>query len=77
MEYLGEQKIFFRDQKHFFFGYLYFAKGDAITIRQKEEVSGIMWLKKEELEALKDNCNYDSVIAFDEILKRASEKGLI
>ena len=42
-------------------------------MRQQEEVSGVMFIEESEVLRLQDNCNYDSVVAFKEILKRARE----
>ncbi len=61
----------------FLFAYLFLALGDGITVRQPEEVSGIMYLQAEELLQLQDNFTDDSITAFLEILKRSREQGLI
>ena len=62
---------------HFFYGYLYLAIADVITVRQASEVSGVMFIDKEDVLKQAKNCNYDSVVAFKEILKRAKAKGII
>lgn len=62
---------------HFFYGYLYLAIADVITVRQASEVSGVMFLSKDDVLKQAQNCNYDSVVAFREILKRAEDKGII
>ena len=76
-EALGKKQIFYADKKHFLYAYLYFAKGDVITSRQKEEVSGIMYLDKEDVLSLGNNATADALEAFSEILSRASERNLI
>ncbi|MGN1281522.1 MAG: NUDIX domain-containing protein [Succinivibrio sp.] len=62
---------------HFFFGYLYLCITDCITTRQESEVSGVMFLDEKNVLLQESNCNYDSVAAFKEILKRAREKKII
>mgnify|MGYP003015317816 FL=1 len=62
---------------HFFYGYLYLAIADVITVRQASEVSGVMFIDKEDVLKQAKNCNYDSVVAFKEILKRSKAKGII
>ncbi len=62
---------------YFFYGYLYLAIADVITVRQASEVSGVMFIDKEDVLKQAKNCNYDSVVAFKEILKRAKAKGII
>ncbi len=74
---LGKLRIPYRDGVHFLFGYLYLAKSSAITVRQQEEVMGIMLLGRSEVEKLMDSCTWDSQIAFKEILKRADEHKLL
>lgn len=66
-----------RKSDHFFYGYLYLAIADVITVRQASEVSGVMFLCKEDVLKQAQNCNYDSVVAFSEILRRAQAKGII
>lgn len=61
----------------YLFGYLFLAKGDAITRRQESEVSGIMYLYEDDIMRLEDNFAPDSLKAFKEILRRAREQGLI
>lgn len=73
--YLGEFKI--PSPPLFVFGCLFFCRSDGITVRQESEVSGIMYLKKEDLDNLRDNFAPDSYEAFNEILKRASDRGLL
>lgn len=68
LERLGAFKIPSGDL--FLYGYLYYAVADAITRRQASEVSGIMYLKEDELLALRDNFAPDSLVAFEEILRR-------
>ena len=70
---LGTLRIDGKTDIHFFYGYLYLCVADAITVRQQEEVSGVMFIEESEVLRLQDNCNYDSVVAFKEILKRARE----
>ena len=70
---LGTLRIDGKTDNHFFYGYLYLCVADAITVRQQEEVSGVMFIEESEVLRLQDNCNYDSVVAFKEILKRARE----
>ena len=72
---LGFEKIPSGDL--FIYGYLCFAKGDAITVRQASEVSGIMYLSINELLKLEDNCVQDSVYAFKHSVRMAKERGLI
>ena len=74
---LGKLRIPYLDGVHFLFGYLYLAKSSAITVRQQEEVMGIMLLGRSEVEKLMDSCTWDSQIAFKEILKRADEHKLL
>lgn len=77
-QYLGKQVIPYQFRSEsFVMAYLFIAQGDFISVRQKSEVSGIMYLSVAELRKLKDSCTYDSVIAFEEIIKRATEQGLI
>ena len=54
---------------------LCFAKGDAITVRQESEVSGILYLKEEELLKLENCCVPDSLYAFKKILEKARKQG--
>ena len=70
---LGFEKIPSGDL--FLYGYLCFAKGDAITVRQESEVSGILYLKEEELLKLENCCVPDSLYAFKKILEKAREQG--
>lgn len=63
--------------RSFLFGYLFLAVGDGITVRQASEVSGIMYLNLQEMRRLTACFATDSITAFDEILKRAKEKGLL
>ncbi len=74
---LGLMKIMWADGQHFFYGYLYLAITDSITVRQQSEVSGIMYLNKTELMKLKDVCARDSVVAFEEIIKRAQDSNYL
>ena len=74
---LGSYRINYQSGKGFLFAYLFLAKSDAITVRQKEEVSGIMLLTEDELKTLYPSCTYDSVLAFDEIVKRAKQRNLL
>ncbi|MGN0901689.1 MAG: NUDIX domain-containing protein [Succinivibrio sp.] len=74
---LGTFKLIGKLGKHFIYAYLYLAKGDCVTVRQESEVSGVMYLKPDELLKLSDSTSYDSVVAFREILKRAKEQELI
>ena len=80
--YKGEiplETLRIEDEKtdHFFYGYLYLAIADVITVRQASEVSGVMFIDKEDVLKQAKNCNYDSVVAFKEILKRAKAKGIM
>lgn len=74
---LGTLKIIYANGRDFLIAYLYLVRTDAVTVRQKSEVSGILCLKREEIAKLKNCCVRDSVIAFEEILRRAGEKGLL
>lgn len=74
---LGKIIIPYQSGKGFVIGYLFLARGDFISIRQHSEVSGIMLLNTKELDKLKSSCTYDSFIAYQEILHRAHESGLI
>ncbi len=73
----GPYKIISKSGMRFFYGYLYLAITDSITVRQKSEVSGILYLGEDDLLRLADSTSYDSVVAFKEIVRRAKEKGLI
>ncbi|MBQ9275520.1 MAG: NUDIX domain-containing protein [Succinivibrio sp.] len=73
---LGVQQVMYADGVHFLMAYLYFARADCITVRQKSEVSGLMYLTREELLALSHDCTYDSVQVFREIISRAEDLGL-
>ncbi|WP_406018816.1 NUDIX domain-containing protein [Succinivibrio sp.] len=73
----GPYKIISKSGMRFFYGYLYLAITDSITVRQKSEVSGILYLSEEDVLRLADSTAYDSVVAFKEIVKRAKEQGLI
>ena len=48
-----------------------------LTVRQSSEVSGIMYLTPEEMRAMAPNFAVDSVTAFEEILRRAREQGVL
>jgi|SRR5574344_353659 isopentenyldiphosphate isomerase len=74
---LGTYKIESNNGKHFFYAYLYLAKGDCLTVRQASEVSGVMFIDESEIFRLKDSTSYDSVVAFKEILQRARDKKII
>ena len=63
--------------EHFLYAYLYLAVADAITVRQESEVSGIMYVPYSEIVRLQDSCNFDSVTALTEIIKRAKDRKLI
>jgi len=73
----GPHKIISKSGMRFFYGYLYLAVTDSITVRQKSEVSGILYLSAEDLLLLADSTAYDSVVAFKEILRRAQEQGIL
>ena len=73
---LGKLRVDYKSGRGFLYAYLYLVKSDAVTIRQKEEVSWIMLLSAKELEALGASCTYDSLKVFEEILKRAARQGL-
>lgn len=73
--FLGTEKI--ESGKTFIYGYYYFVKGDFITKRQKEEVSGIMYLKYDEMERIKDSFVPDSYYAFKRILEKAQKLNLV
>ena len=75
-EFLGVKKIPYQDGVHFLMAYLFFAKGDALTIRQKSEVSGIMYLKEDEVYKLASSTTYDAMDAFTSILQKAKSRGL-
>lgn len=77
--FLGTQRIDYprNDPKFFLFGYLFIAAGDVLTVRQSSEVSGIMYLTPEEMRAMAPNFAVDSVTAFEEILRRAREQGVL
>ncbi len=70
-------KIRWKDGVHFLYAYLYFARGDSLTVRQKSEVSGLMFLTEDELLKLRQSCTSDSVKAFLEILMRARDRNLL
>lgn len=74
---LGKLIIHHDDFRGFTMAYLYLAKGSFISKRQASEVSGIMLLAPSELDKLKDACVGDSFIAYQEIMKRARDKGII
>ncbi|MBU3844681.1 MAG: NUDIX domain-containing protein [Candidatus Anaerobiospirillum pullicola] len=74
---LGKMAIPYKSGTSFVMAYLYIARGSFITMRQQSEVSGIMLLHTKELARLKDSCTYDSFIAYEEILHRAHEAGII
>ncbi|MGN0909331.1 MAG: NUDIX domain-containing protein [Succinivibrio sp.] len=76
-EPLGKMRLPYRDGVHFLYAYLYLAKSPRVTIRQRDEVMGIMMLSKDELERLLGSCTWDSQIAFREIMRRARERGLL
>lgn len=73
---LGTFRIPYKSGRGFVYAYLYLAVVDAVTVRQADEVSGIMMLKGDEVAKIFDSCTYDSVIAFEEILRRARQAGL-
>ena len=73
---LGKIAFEHHDFDGFTMAYLYLLQGDFITVRQASEVSGIMYLSPEELTLLKDQCTVDSYRAFEEILRRARERGI-
>lgn len=78
LQYLGKQIIPYQKRSEsFVMAYLFIAQGDFTSVRQKSEVSGIMYLTPSELRSLKASCTYDSVIAFEEALKRATEQGYL
>ena len=74
---LGKMRVDYQSGRGFLFAYLYFVKTTAISIRQKEEVSGIMMLNAAELRILGESCTYDSLKVFNEILSRAQKQNLI
>ena len=74
---LGTYKIISKSRQMFFYGYLYLAKGDCITVRQPSEVSGVMFVDESEITRLAESTSYDSVVAFKEIMRRAREKNLL
>ena len=74
---LGKLLIPYQSKQSFLIGYLYLARGNFLSIRQKSEVSGIMLLNTEELSKLQSSSTYDSFIAYQEILHRAHEAGVI
>lgn len=74
---LGKMRVDYQSGRGFLFAYLYLLKTTAISIRQKEEVSGIMFLSIKELRALADSCTYDSLKVFNEIIARAKKENLI
>lgn len=73
---LGKIAFEHSDFDGFTMAYLYLLQGDFITARQASEVSGIMYLSPEELTRLKDKCTIDSFRAFEEITRRARERGI-
>ena len=77
LHYLGKQAIPYQFRDSFVMAYLFMAQGDFISVRQKSEVSGIMYLSCDQLRALQSSCTYDSVRAFEEIITRAHEQGLL
>ncbi len=74
---LGKIKVPYKSGRGFLYAYLYLAKSDAITIRQKEEVSGIMMLSFDELVKLADACTYDSILVFKDIVAKATAQGYL
>lgn len=74
---LGKLLIPYQSRTSFLIGYLYLARGNFLTIRQKSEVSGILLLNHQELEKLQQSCTYDSFIAYQEIMHRAQQAGLL
>lgn len=74
---LGKLLIPYLSGKGFVMAYLFIALGNPITRRQKSEVSGVMSLSAAEIVALKPVVVRDSLIAFDEIIKRAREQGIL
>ncbi len=74
---LGKIKVPYKSGRGFLYAYLYLAKSDAVTVRQKEEVSGIMMLSYDELLRLSDACTYDSIQVFKEIVARAGAQGYL
>ena len=71
-KFLGTMRIDYpkHHPRSFLFAYLFIAKGDAITVRQREEVSGIMYLTATDVVRLEHNFTTDSVTAFNEIIRR-------
>lgn len=74
---LGKMVIPYLSGKGFVMAYLFLAIGDPITRRQKSEVSGLLSLTSEELDAIQSVVVRDSMIANKEIIKRAREKNLL
>ncbi len=74
---LGKIKVPYKSGRGFLYAYLYLAKSDAITTRQKEEVSAIMMLSYEELVKLSDACTYDSILVFKDIVAKAKAQGYL
>lgn len=74
---LGKMVIPYLSGKAFVMAYLFLAVGDPITKRQKSEVSGVMSLTLSEIEALRPVVVRDSLIALQEIIKRAQDKGIV
>lgn len=66
-----------RKSGSFFVACMFLARGDAITVRQASELSGIMYLTYEEIMALEDDFTSDSIIALKEILRRAEGRNLL
>lgn len=77
--FLGTLRIDYprHNPRSFLFAYLFLALGDGITLRQPEEVSGIMYLHESDLLQLQENFTDDSITAWQEILRRSREQRLI
>ncbi|MCR5537137.1 MAG: NUDIX domain-containing protein [Succinivibrio sp.] len=73
---LGVYKHIWADGQHFHFGYLYYARTRAVTVRQRSEVSGLLCLTEQEVLSLSNCCVGDSLVCFKEILARARAQGL-
>lgn len=72
----GPARIFYADGKHFLFGYLYLARGHFITVRQRSEVSALLYLTAAELDRLAPCCTADARQAFKLTCERARRAGL-
>ena len=78
-KFLGTMRIDYPKEapRSFLIAYLFLALGDALTVRQREEVSGIMYLSAADMRRLAANFTTDSLTAFEEILRRDESTAII